>query len=68
MHFRKFKQDLKISRFDFHSLSSIDSLISDLMYLFSPVLIRKILRQVFFDEVLSIVMILAEVIEGEWFL
>ena len=65
MHFRKFKQDLKISRIDFHSLSSIDSHISDLMYLFSPVLIRKMLRQVFFDEVLSIVMILTEVIEGD---
>ena len=35
------------------------------MYLFSLALIKKTLTQVFFDDVISIVMILTEVIEGE---
>ena len=35
------------------------------MYLFNLVLIRKTLTQIFFDDVISIVMISTKVIEGE---
>ena len=52
-------------RFDIHRQSLTDSPVNDLMYLFSLVLIRKTLTQVFFDDVTSIVMMSTEVIEGE---
>ena len=35
------------------------------MYLFGLVLIRKTLTQIFFDDVISIIMMSTEVIEGE---
>ena len=59
------KADLRIFRFDIHRWSLIVSPVNDLMYLFSLVLIRKTLAQVFVNNVISIVMTSTEVIEGE---
>ena len=59
------KADLRIFRFDIHRWSLIVSPVNDLMYLFSLVLIRKTLAQVFVNDVISIAMTSAEVIEGE---
>ena len=67
-HFRKFKEELKISRYDDLRWSLIDSPVNNVMYAFSPVFVRKILTQVFFDDVISIVMMSTEAIEGELFL
>ena len=65
VHFTKFKGDLQISRCDIHRWRLIDYPVNDLMYIFSLVLIRKVVTQVFFDDVISIVMMLMEVIEAE---
>ena len=66
VHFRlNVKADLRIFRFDIHRWSLIVSHVNDLMYLFSLVLIRKTLAQVFVNDVISIAMTSAEVIEGE---
>ena len=59
------KGGLQIFRFDIHRWSLTDSPVNDLMYLFSLVLIEKTLTQVFFDDVISIVMMSKEVIEDE---
>ena len=42
-------------RYDIHTWRLIDPHVNDLMYLFSLILIRKTLTQVFFDDVISIV-------------
>ena len=65
VHFRKFKEELKISRHDNLRWSLIGSPVNNVMYAFSPVFVRKALTQVFFDDVISIVMMSTEVIEGE---
>ena len=54
-----------MSRFDVHRWGLIDSPVNDLMYLFSPALIKKTLTQLFFDDDISIVVMSTKVIEGE---
>ena len=71
MHFSRgpflvnLKGDLEIFKFDIHRQSLIDSPVNVLLYLFSLDLIRKTLTQVFFDDIISIVMMSTEVTEVE---
>lgn len=65
VHFSKFKGDWQKLRFDIYSWSLIDSPVNDLLRAFSPVLIRKTLTQVCFDDVVSIAMMSTAVTEDK---